>query len=97
MWLTRQGEINFGEITAFLLYTIYVAHALGAFSTQGGEFMRAVGASERIFQVRPRRRETAKSDVKEKEAEKRRKRVERKESKRKPRNLRESRPGLLAG
>jgi ATP-binding cassette subfamily B protein len=40
-----------GELTAFLLYTLTVAMSLGALSGLYGDVMKAVGASERVFQL----------------------------------------------
>lgn len=36
---------------SFVLYAVYVSHALGALSHQGTELARAAGASERIFEL----------------------------------------------
>jgi ATP-binding cassette subfamily B protein len=40
-----------GELTAFLLYTLMVAFSLGALSNLYGDFMRASGSSQRVFQL----------------------------------------------
>ena len=40
-----------GDLTAFLLYTLMVAVSLGVLSGLYGDFMRALGASERVFSL----------------------------------------------
>jgi ATP-binding cassette subfamily B protein len=49
--MVRAGEMTIGELTAFLLYTMGVAFALGALSGLYGDFMRATGASQRVFHL----------------------------------------------
>jgi ABC transporter fused permease/ATP-binding protein len=47
--LVTSGEMTIGQLTAFLLYTLTVAVSIGALSNLYGDFMRAIGASERVF------------------------------------------------
>ncbi|MDX1382470.1 MAG: ABC transporter transmembrane domain-containing protein [Thermoanaerobaculia bacterium] len=49
--LVSRGSLSMGELTAFLLYTGIVAMSLGSLANLYGDFMRAVGASERIFEL----------------------------------------------
>jgi ABC transporter fused permease/ATP-binding protein len=49
--LVAAGQMTVGELTAFLLYTMTVAFSLGALSGLYGDFMRAIGASERVFAI----------------------------------------------
>jgi ABC transporter fused permease/ATP-binding protein len=49
--LVIDGAMTFGELTAFLLYTFMVAMSLGALAGLWGDFMRAFGASERVFEL----------------------------------------------
>ena len=49
--MVSAGTMTIGELTAFLLYTLTVAFSLGALSGLYGDFMRAVGASRRVFQL----------------------------------------------
>ena len=44
-----EGAMTVGDLTAFLLYTLQVAMAVGALSSLYGDFMRATGASHRVF------------------------------------------------
>jgi len=37
------GDISKGTLTSYLLYTLVVAHAIGAFSHKFGDLMRASG------------------------------------------------------
>ena len=45
--LVVSGELRTTELTAFALYTLYIAMALGSLSSLFTEFMSAVGASKR--------------------------------------------------
>ena len=49
--LVIQGELTVGTLTAFVLYTLVVAFSLGAVSDLWGDFMKAIGASERVFDL----------------------------------------------
>lgn len=49
--LVRSGQMTGGDLTAFLLYTFTVAVSLGALSSLYTDYMRAIGASERVFQL----------------------------------------------
>jgi len=46
-----EGDLTVGELIAFLLYTLTVAFSLAALSGLYGDFMRAFGASRRVFQL----------------------------------------------
>lgn len=45
------GTLSIGELTSFLLYTLTVAFSLGAISGLYEDFMKAIGASERVFEL----------------------------------------------
>ena len=49
--LVLRKEMQVGDLTAFILYTLTVAFAFGAVSDLWGDFMRAAGASERLFEL----------------------------------------------
>jgi ABC transporter fused permease/ATP-binding protein len=53
--LLSRGELSMGELTSFLLYTFTLAFSLGAFAGLWEDFQKAVGASERVFQLVDRR------------------------------------------
>lgn len=55
--LTVKGEMTFGALTSFLLYTLTVAFSIGALSGVYEDLMKAVGASERVFQLLDRKPE----------------------------------------
>ncbi len=48
------GEMTVGDLTSFVLYTLTVAFALGALGGLWVDFMRAVGAGERVFEIMDR-------------------------------------------
>jgi ATP-binding cassette subfamily B protein len=48
------GSITIGELTSFLLYTLTVAFSLGALSGLYEDFMKAMGSSERVFELMDR-------------------------------------------
>ena len=49
--MVTEGHMTVGDLTAFLLYTLMVAMSLGALSGLYADFMKAVGASQRVFQL----------------------------------------------
>lgn len=49
--LVIADKLSIGDLTAFILYTLYVAIDLGIFSGLYTEFMNALGASDRIFRI----------------------------------------------
>jgi ATP-binding cassette subfamily B protein len=49
--MVREDAMTLGQLTAFLLYTGMVAMSLGALASLYGDFMRAVGASQRVFEL----------------------------------------------
>ncbi|RYH21270.1 ATP-binding cassette domain-containing protein [archaeon] len=49
--LVIHGRLRIGELTAFILYTLYIAIGLGILSGLYTEFMNALGASDRIFRI----------------------------------------------
>ncbi|XP_076434803.1 uncharacterized protein LOC143274764 [Babylonia areolata] len=49
--LVNEGDLSAGVLTSFLLYTLQVAIAFGLLSSLYGDFMQAVGASIRIFNL----------------------------------------------
>ena len=49
--LLVDGEIGFGALTSFMLYTFTVAFSIGALSGLYEDFAKAVGASERVFEL----------------------------------------------
>jgi len=57
--LTVRGEMTFGALTSFLLYTMTLAFSIGFLSGVYEDLMRAVGASERVFQLLDRKPEVS--------------------------------------
>ncbi len=49
--LLAEGQMSIGELTSFLLYTFTVAFSIGALGGVWQDFMRAAGASERVFEL----------------------------------------------
>ena len=49
--LFLSGQLNQGTFISYLIYSLYVAHALGAAAANIGEFFKALGASDRIFNL----------------------------------------------
>lgn len=49
--LLASGEMDFGELTSFMLYTFTVAFSLGALSGLYEDFAKAIGASDRVFEL----------------------------------------------
>lgn len=49
--LVIQNELTIGTLTSFLLYVITVAFSVGMLGSLWTDFMSAIGASERIFEI----------------------------------------------
>jgi len=49
--LVFDGRLTVGQLTSFLIYTLTVAMSLGALADVWGDFMRAAGAAERVFEL----------------------------------------------
>ena len=49
--LVASGGMSVGELTQFILYTLIVAFSLSALGDLWSDFMRAGGASERVFEL----------------------------------------------
>jgi ATP-binding cassette subfamily B protein len=49
--LVVRGQMTVGGLSAFLVYTLLVAVALGAVADIWADFMRALGAAERVFEL----------------------------------------------
>jgi ATP-binding cassette subfamily B protein len=49
--MVLDGAMSSGELTAFLLYTLMVAFSMSALANLFGDFMRASGASQRVFHL----------------------------------------------
>jgi ATP-binding cassette subfamily B protein len=49
--LVQGGEMSAGELTRFLLYTMFVAGAMGTFAELYSQFQRAIGATQRVREI----------------------------------------------
>ncbi len=49
--ITIRGEMSIDDLTAYLLYIFMLTAALGGLSTLYGDFNKAIGASERVFEL----------------------------------------------
>ena len=45
------GHLSVGQLASFLLYVVFVAASLGMLTSVYGDFMKAVGASARVFEL----------------------------------------------
>lgn len=52
--LVIDGTMSVGDLTAFMLYTLFLAFSLGGLSSLFADFNRALGASERVFELMDR-------------------------------------------
>ena len=53
--LVVRGAMTVGGLTSFLVYTLLVAFALGALADLWADFMKALGAAERVFELADRK------------------------------------------
>jgi ATP-binding cassette subfamily B protein len=58
--LLQQGEITFGDLTRFILYTTFVAGAMGQFAELYSQLQKAIGATQRVRELM---RETGEVDA----------------------------------
>ncbi len=49
--LVLEGAMSVGQLTSFILYTLIVAFSLGALGGLWADFMRAMGAASRVFDL----------------------------------------------
>jgi ABC transporter fused permease/ATP-binding protein len=49
--LVARGDLTVGGLTSFLVYTLLVAFSLGGLSDLWADFMKALGAAERVFEL----------------------------------------------
>ncbi len=49
--LVMEGTMSVGDLTAFMLYTLFLAFSLGGISGLFADFNKALGASERVFEL----------------------------------------------
>jgi ABC transporter fused permease/ATP-binding protein len=49
--LLQQGEITFGALTRFILYTTFVAGAMGQFAELYSQLQKAIGATQRVREL----------------------------------------------
>jgi ABC transporter fused permease/ATP-binding protein len=52
--LVSDGKMSVGQLTSFLVYTLIVGFALGALADLWADFMKAVGAADRVFALMDR-------------------------------------------
>jgi len=53
--MLSQGELSMGTLTSFMLYTFTLAFSIGALSGLYEDFNKALGASERVFELLDRK------------------------------------------
>ena len=49
--LVSTGHLSVGQLTSFLIYTLIVGFSLGGLADLWADFMKAVGAAERVFEL----------------------------------------------
>jgi ABC transporter fused permease/ATP-binding protein len=49
--LLQEGEITFGDLTRFILYTTFVAGAMGQFAELYSQLQKAIGATQRVREL----------------------------------------------
>jgi ABC-type multidrug transport system fused ATPase/permease subunit len=49
--LVADGQLTAGQLTSFLVYTLFVGFSLGALADLWADFMKALGAAERVFEL----------------------------------------------
>lgn len=49
--LVAQGQMSVGDLTSFILYSTFVGAAMGSFAEFYAQIQKAVGATERVFEI----------------------------------------------
>ncbi|MCC5943852.1 MAG: ATP-binding cassette domain-containing protein [Bernardetiaceae bacterium] len=49
--LVESGEISIGELTSFIIYTMFIAGSIGGLGNVYGQLQKAVGASDRVRDI----------------------------------------------
>ena len=49
--LVEQGEITIGELTSFIIYTMFIGGSIGGLGNIYGSLQKAVGASDRVLEI----------------------------------------------
>ncbi|MFT6849553.1 MAG: ABC transporter fused permease/ATP-binding protein [Sphingobacteriales bacterium] len=49
--MVETGEISFGDLTSFILYSTFVGAAMGSFAELYAQIQKAVGATERVIEI----------------------------------------------
>ena len=49
--LVARGDMSAGDLTSFLVYTLLVGFSLGALADLWADFLRSLGATERVFEL----------------------------------------------
>lgn len=65
--LVSRGEISVGDLTTYLLYSIFVAGSMGSFPELYASVQRSLGASERILEILGEQQEDIRVDETDKE------------------------------
>jgi len=60
--LVIDGSMSIGRLFSFVLYSVWVAVALGMMTALFNDYMKAVGATARVFELLDREPEIEKSD-----------------------------------
>lgn len=68
--LVLQGDMTVGNLTTYILYSIFVAASMGSFPELYGNVQKAVGASERVFELMEEVQENISINAKENEIKK---------------------------
>ncbi len=60
--LVMQGEISVGDLTTYILYSMFVAGSMGSFPELYANIQRSLGASERVLEILSEKTETINVD-----------------------------------
>ena len=61
--LLRQGELSFGDLTSFVLYTAFIGGSIAGIGDLFGQVQRAIGASERLIEIQQEQQEAEEGDT----------------------------------
>lgn len=61
--MVETGDISFGDLTSFILYSTFVGAAMGSFAELYAQIQKAVGATERVIEILDEETEDIKMDT----------------------------------
>ena len=63
--LVSKGELSIGDLTSFIIYTMFIGASVGGLGDMYGQIQKAIGASERVLEILEEEEEISKDSEKQ--------------------------------